>query len=146
MRDARWSEAVPVGSLAFVEKVKSEPGIRALHRELEQVDGTYVLRESGEAYRDQFDSNNEALRPENTLSWESITELAELSVDPAHLRFETLPPPRRLIPARGQGSCGRPLAGCRRLITNKSILRPELFIDKRIERETCAGRVQAVLR
>ena len=60
----------------FIEKVKSEPGIKALYRELEQVDGTYALRESGEAYREQFDSNNEALRPENTLSWERTTELA----------------------------------------------------------------------
>jgi hypothetical protein len=32
--DARWSEAVAVSSLAFVEKVKSELGIKALHREL----------------------------------------------------------------------------------------------------------------
>ena len=39
---------------AFVEKVKSELGIKALHRELEQVDGTYGLRESGEAYRDKL--------------------------------------------------------------------------------------------
>lgn len=76
VRDARWSEAVAVGSLAFVEKVKSELGIRALHRELEQVDGTYALRESGEAYRGQFDSKNEVLRTENTLSWERITEVA----------------------------------------------------------------------
>jgi hypothetical protein len=44
-------EAVAVGSRDFVEKVKSEPGIKALNRELEQVDGTYTLRESGEAYR-----------------------------------------------------------------------------------------------
>jgi putative transposase len=76
VRDARWSEAVAVGSLAFVEKVKSELGIKALHRELEQVDGTYALRESGEAYRGQFDSKNEALRPENTLPWDRITEVA----------------------------------------------------------------------
>jgi len=34
--------------LAFVEKVKSDLGIKALHRELEQIDGTYALRESGE--------------------------------------------------------------------------------------------------
>jgi len=39
VRDARWSEAVAVGSLAFVEKVKSELGIKALHRELEQMTG-----------------------------------------------------------------------------------------------------------
>jgi hypothetical protein len=76
VRDARWSEGVPVGSLAFVEKVKSELGIKALHRELERVDGTYALRESGEAYRGQFDSKNEALRLENTLPWERITEVA----------------------------------------------------------------------
>ena len=76
VRDARWSEAVAVGSLAFVEKVKSELGIKALHRELEQVDGTYALRESGEAYREQIDSKNEALRPENTLPWERINEVA----------------------------------------------------------------------
>jgi hypothetical protein len=76
VRDARWSEAVPVGSLAFVQKVKSELGIKALHRKLEQIDGTYALRESGEAYRGQIDSKNEALTPENALSWERITELA----------------------------------------------------------------------
>jgi hypothetical protein len=64
------------GSLAFVEKVKSQLGIKALYRELEQVDGTYALRESGEAYRDQFDSENEALRLENTLPWERINEVA----------------------------------------------------------------------
>jgi hypothetical protein len=29
VRDARWSEAVAVGSLAFVEKVKSDLGIKA---------------------------------------------------------------------------------------------------------------------
>jgi hypothetical protein len=39
VREARWSEAVAVGSLAFVENVKAELGAKALHRELEQVDG-----------------------------------------------------------------------------------------------------------
>ncbi len=55
MRDARWTEALAVGSQAFVEKIKGELGTKALHRELEQVDGTHTLRESGEAYRGQFD-------------------------------------------------------------------------------------------
>ena len=36
-RDDRWSEAIAVGSLAFVEKVKGELGIKALHRDLEQL-------------------------------------------------------------------------------------------------------------
>jgi hypothetical protein len=33
VRDTRWSEAVAVGSLAFVEKVKSELGFKA-HRQV----------------------------------------------------------------------------------------------------------------
>jgi hypothetical protein len=64
-----------VSSLAFVEKVKSELGIKALHRELEQIDRTYALRESSEAYRGKFDIKNEALRLENTLPWERISEV-----------------------------------------------------------------------
>jgi len=59
VRETKWSEAVAAGSLAFIKKVKSELGIKALHRELEQVDGTYALRESGEAYRGQIDTENE---------------------------------------------------------------------------------------
>ena len=34
VRDARWSEAVAVGSLAFVGKVKIELGFKAAHREV----------------------------------------------------------------------------------------------------------------
>lgn len=36
MRDARWSEALAVGSLVFVEKVKGELGIKGVHREVER--------------------------------------------------------------------------------------------------------------
>ena len=76
MRETRWSKAVALGSLAFVEKVKAELGAKALHRDLEQVDGTYALRESGEAYSGQFDTENEALRPQNILPWERIAAVA----------------------------------------------------------------------
>jgi hypothetical protein len=34
VREAQWSEAVAVGSLAFVEKIKGELGVKALQREL----------------------------------------------------------------------------------------------------------------
>ena len=61
---------------SFRREGQNRTRLRALHRELEQVDGTYALRESGEAYKGQFDSKNEVLRSENTLSWERITELA----------------------------------------------------------------------
>jgi len=49
VRDACWSEAFAVGSLAFVEKVKSELGIKAMHRAVEQAGETYALREQSEA-------------------------------------------------------------------------------------------------
>jgi REP-associated tyrosine transposase len=34
-RDERWSESIAVGSLDFVEKIKTELGIRAMHRDFE---------------------------------------------------------------------------------------------------------------
>ncbi len=34
MRDDRWSESIAVGSLAFIDKVKSELGFKAAHRDV----------------------------------------------------------------------------------------------------------------
>jgi hypothetical protein len=39
---------------SFRQTVKGALGIKALHCELEQIGGTYALRESGEAYSGQF--------------------------------------------------------------------------------------------
>ena len=72
----RWSEAIVVGSLAFAEKVKSELGVKAMHREIAQAGGTYALREPG-TYRGEFDSESDALMAENTLPWKRIAETAE---------------------------------------------------------------------
>jgi putative transposase len=66
-RDNRWSEALAVGSLAFVERVKNELGIKAMHRDVLETDGTYVLREPSEAYACNFTGENEASSSENTL-------------------------------------------------------------------------------
>jgi putative transposase len=77
VRDARWSEAIAVGSLAFVEKVKSELGVKAMHRELVQVDGTYALRERSEAYAGEYAGENDVLALENTVRSEENTESAE---------------------------------------------------------------------
>ena len=49
-RENRWSEAIAVGSLAFVENVKSELGSKAMHRDIEHIDGAYTLREQSEVY------------------------------------------------------------------------------------------------
>ena len=54
MRDDRWSESIAVGSLAFIDKVKSELGFKAAHREVIEADGTYALREPAEAYGLKF--------------------------------------------------------------------------------------------
>ena len=63
--------------MAFAEKVKSELGGKAMHREIAQAGGTYALRKPGEAYRGKFDSESDALRVENTLPWQKIAETAE---------------------------------------------------------------------
>ncbi len=76
-RDARWSEALAVGSLAFVEQIKSELGISAMHRGVEQSAGTSVLREPSEAYGNQFAGENDALKPENTILWDQNAAIAE---------------------------------------------------------------------
>ncbi len=69
VRENRWSEAIAVGSLEFVANVKNEPGFKALHREVDHIDGAYALRERGEAYDRDFDSKSEPLRLENTVPW-----------------------------------------------------------------------------
>jgi hypothetical protein len=55
VKKGRWSEAIAVGSLAFVERVKNDLGIKAMHREVLETDGTYALHESSEAYTGQID-------------------------------------------------------------------------------------------
>jgi hypothetical protein len=47
MRDKRWSDAIAVGSLTFVEKVKSELGFKAAHREVTGCRHVYASRTSG---------------------------------------------------------------------------------------------------
>ena len=62
-----WSEAIAVDSLAFVDKVRSELGVKAMHREVVQLDGTYTLREESEAYWGNFASENDTLMLDNTI-------------------------------------------------------------------------------
>ena len=60
--------------MAFVDKVKSELGVKAMHREVVKVDGTYALREQSEAYAGNFASESEALMLDNTFLWEKNAE------------------------------------------------------------------------
>lgn len=77
-RDDRWSEAIAVGSLVFVESVKSELGGRAMHRGVEQQDGAYALRERNEAYNGDFSGKSEPLRLENTVFWNENPAATEI--------------------------------------------------------------------
>lgn len=61
--DDCWSKAIAVGSLAFVDKVKSKLGVKAMHREFVEVGGTYMLREQSKAYAGDFGSESDALKP-----------------------------------------------------------------------------------
>ena len=54
-----------------MEKIKHELGDKALHRGLDRLDGTYALREVGEASRGHFDVEN-AAKTKKHGSWETI--------------------------------------------------------------------------
>lgn len=70
VRDDRWSEAIAVGSLAFIETVKNDLGVKAAHRDMVKLDGSYALREPTEAYAGKATGKNEALRTQNTILWD----------------------------------------------------------------------------
>jgi hypothetical protein len=73
-REGRWSEAIAVGNLNFVEKVKSELGFKAAHRGLIEGGGTYALWERREPYGSNFTGKNEVLSSENTRFWNENSE------------------------------------------------------------------------
>lgn len=62
-RDERWSEAVAVGSEAFVAKVKGELGLRGRSRSINAEEQCSVLREECAAYKHVFGGKNGVLRP-----------------------------------------------------------------------------------
>jgi hypothetical protein len=47
-----------------------------MHRELEQSDGTYALRERSEAYRGDFSGESDSLIAENAIPWDENAEIA----------------------------------------------------------------------
>jgi hypothetical protein len=68
----------PAGNLNFVEKVKSELGFKATHREVIEAGGTYALREQSEAYGSNFTGKNEVLSSENTRFWNENSEFTAI--------------------------------------------------------------------
>ena len=74
---ASRSQAIAVGTLSFVDKVKNELGVKAMYREVAHVRGMDTLRERNEAYVGNFASENDALRPDNAILWEKNAESTE---------------------------------------------------------------------
>jgi len=72
--EGHWSEAIAVGSLSFVNNVKRQLGFKAAHRDPMELEGTYALREPGEAYGPNFGAESEALSSENTRFWNENPE------------------------------------------------------------------------
>ena len=57
-------------SLAFVENVRSELGSKALHCDIEHIDGAYTLQEQSEVYDGNLIGDTEPLRLENAFLWD----------------------------------------------------------------------------
>jgi REP element-mobilizing transposase RayT len=68
-REERWSQALAVGSQAFVEKVRHELAMKARHRDVEEAEGSYALRQPWFPYTCDLGPENDALRPKNTVFW-----------------------------------------------------------------------------
>jgi putative transposase len=77
-RDERWSESIAVGSLAFVETIKNNLGIKASHRDVTEANGSYALREPTDAYGVKFGCENEALTHQNTFIWDETVDEATI--------------------------------------------------------------------
>jgi len=77
VRDHRWSGALVVGSWAFVNKVKVEPGMQAMVREVAETGGPYTLREPKGAYAGDSGRESNALMPDNTIPWEKKPQATE---------------------------------------------------------------------
>jgi hypothetical protein len=60
---------LPWSDPEVVERVKRELGMKAQHRDIDEADGAYVLREPRRAYTGVFGIESDALRPKNTIPW-----------------------------------------------------------------------------
>jgi putative transposase len=68
-RDERWSEALAVGSQAYLDRIKAALAGRASHRQIAEADGIYTLREPAVSYTLRFEGGKGPLRPYNTHLW-----------------------------------------------------------------------------
>lgn len=67
VRDDRWSDAIAFGSLAFVEKVTNELGVKVLHREALQLYGAYALGSRAKLMQVNLPAKLDTLTLKNTI-------------------------------------------------------------------------------
>ncbi len=68
-RDPCWTDAIAVGDRRFVDTVQQDLGLRAVYREVEELDGRHMLRETDSAYNGVSGTKNAGLSPKNTFYW-----------------------------------------------------------------------------
>jgi hypothetical protein len=69
IREKRWSESIAVGSLCFLEKVKTELGARGFGRSVFSSADGHELRESQVSYNGHLGGKKRVLSHENSLPW-----------------------------------------------------------------------------
>ena len=76
IRDDCWSESIAVGSLAFIDTVKSELGVRAYTSRRSRSRWKLRAPRTGGSLRTQIVAENEALRHQNTFPWNETVDEA----------------------------------------------------------------------
>ena len=70
-REALWTESIAVGNLSFIEKMKSNLGIHAKGRSIQEFENhIYALREPEKVYNADFISKKGDIGPKNTHFWQ----------------------------------------------------------------------------
>ncbi len=65
-RQEEWTRSIAVGSMSFVDNVKTFLGVRAKGREVIEGDGGYQLRGGSEHYAAHFDPENRDIGLKNS--------------------------------------------------------------------------------
>jgi putative transposase len=74
VREAQWSEAVAVGSKAFVEETQRSLGLRAKARSCESITDGFQLKETEGDYSLHFGGKKVQLTSENRFFWNKISK------------------------------------------------------------------------
>ena len=72
VREVKWSESIALGSEDFVDRMKDDPGIRAMGRKAREIEEQFELRESEVSYHGHFQAKKFHIGPEIRTSGTNI--------------------------------------------------------------------------